>query len=281
MASKPVSTMTKSEAAEYLTELGDKVNPSWTSVEIKSRISELLKQRSSKVKLTVNANAKKEVIKEACEDNNVHLTGHETKGDMMRKLREKIEIDSEVTAHTLMTIGRHSGKSFREIWEQCPTYATWARTTVKENKDAHWKLQQFAQWVDRSELEEAILAQDEKTDGPPEEAARTSSGTSSRARAARAQVTTVPMDVDPGARKASRRGPTMEEDRESAAGSSTPQDKMMEMMQKMAEKIEKLELRNKELEDKVGKTEKKSSGEEVAPKTPGSKESEGSWAQVP
>ena len=311
MASKPVSAMTKREAAEYLTELGDKVNPSWTSLEIKSRINELLKQCSSKVKLTVSTNTKKEFIKKACEDNNVHLTGHETKGDMMRKLREKIETDSEVTAHTetkadmmrklrekieidpevtahtLMTIGRHSGKPFREIRQLCPTYVTWVRTTVKENPDTHWKFKQFARWIDRSELEEALLAQDEETDGPPEEAARTSSGRFSCAGAARTplvkkpSVVAVPMDVKPGARKVGRRGPTVEENLESAAGSSTAQDKMMGMMQKMAEKISQLEIRNKELEDKADKTEKESTGEEAAPKDPGSRESEGSWAQLP
>ena len=57
---KNVSTMTKAEAKECLTELGVHVHPEWTSLEMKSRITEVRKAMShGKVKLGVTSSSRK------------------------------------------------------------------------------------------------------------------------------------------------------------------------------------------------------------------------------
>ena len=133
---KPIHAMTKQEATEYLIELGDQINPAWTSCELKSRIKELLTQRASKVKMGVNIGSKKEVIEKACRDNDVKLTGHETKGDLLRKLREQLEMTAELNGDMVMTIGKHAGKTFAEIQKSCPKYVEWVQTMAAENPEA-------------------------------------------------------------------------------------------------------------------------------------------------
>ena len=112
---KPVSCMAKSEAAHYLTTIGETVPTSWTSVEIKSRIAELhrvIGEGATKVSIGVTTPSKKADIKKACDESGVNTTDDMTKGKLMRKLREKKEQTSAPQADNVMTIGKYSGAAF-------------------------------------------------------------------------------------------------------------------------------------------------------------------------
>ena len=125
--------MTKAEAKECLTELGVNVHPEWTSLEMKSRITEVRKaMRHGKVKLGVTSSRRTGEIQEACVLAKVPRTGNETKGDMMRKLREKTEQDMPAAGSTLMTLGKHNGHTFQTIKAACPSYCQWANRIAEE-----------------------------------------------------------------------------------------------------------------------------------------------------
>ena len=146
---KAASCMTKAQATEFLQTFGETAPPSWTSIEIKSRIGELQKlsgQDPRTKPLGVSTKDKKEAIKQACVDNGVDTTENMTKGQLLRKLREKREQVSEPSADNLMTFGKWSGETFQNIKMKDPGYCEWATTTVSEGA-AHWKLQQFVRWL--------------------------------------------------------------------------------------------------------------------------------------
>ena len=270
MSTKTVSSMTKAEAAEYLTELGEKPHPGWTSLEIKARISEILKARGkAKVNLGISSNSPKKDMIDACSNAGVVLTGHETKGDLMRKLRERLEQDMDGDGAMIMTFGKHDGKSFTEIRSTCPGWCTWAKTIVDESgDDAHWKMRQFVAWL-RAEEHKQATEEDDQDEGPsendePKKDSLKSKDSSkskptvlgarpkptgrgkgySRAKALAAET----MEIDIASRKSSRRSaPEPDEDlerprSESAASAEGKANlKMLAVMEKMAARLEILE----------------------------------------
>ena len=118
MTKAHVRARTKAEATHDLLGPGEPAHPKWTKLEVKSRIMEL--RAAQVVKLTVTAASSRVVILSERMKNRIGLAGKGTKGDMLRKLREAAEEQLVKSEHSLVTVGKHVGKSFDEVRTTCP-----------------------------------------------------------------------------------------------------------------------------------------------------------------
>ena len=146
----PLSSLTKEQASRWLIALGEQPRVKWTSVEIKSRIKEILDMLSEEDnKLPKNMTSmKKTDLQRECTERHIHFTEHETKGSMMRKIREQVEADKGGTGVSIMGFGKHSERTYEEVAENDPAYVKWARDTVEEEgMNSSAQLRKFVKWV--------------------------------------------------------------------------------------------------------------------------------------
>ena len=171
----PLSSLTKEQATRWLTALGEQPRAKWTSVEIKSRITEILDMLSEEDnKLPKNMTSmKKADLQRECTERHIHFTEHETKGSLMRKIREQVEADKGGTGVSIMGFGKHSERTYEEVAENDPAYVKWARDTVEEEgMNSSAQLRKFVKWVNNKTTEK---------DKTPRTSARTESGRASSA----------------------------------------------------------------------------------------------------
>ena len=90
-ATKPLSYCTKDEASRWLRNLGEEPNAAWTSVEIKSRIKDILDARQGDAKLpNTFTKLKRSELQQECLNLGIKTQEHDTRGVMMRKVREEV-----------------------------------------------------------------------------------------------------------------------------------------------------------------------------------------------
>ena len=100
--------------------------------EIKSRIAEILK-KSKDTELGASAENTKEELQQLCRDQGIAFTRNHTKGDLIRKLRDKKTETTETTGETLVGFGKHKEKRLKDVPEQ---YITWCRETLRDDPEA-------------------------------------------------------------------------------------------------------------------------------------------------
>ena len=160
--SKPLSALTKTEASERLRSLGEEPRVKWTSVEIKSRIKEILDLLAEEDgKLPKNMTGmKKAALQRECTERNIDFTEHETRGSLMRKIREKVETEKGGKGDSLMGFGKFADMTYEEVAQNHPAYAKWVLETVKEEGQAsHAKLRKFVTWLNNK-----AAGKDQKTE---------------------------------------------------------------------------------------------------------------------
>ena len=118
---------------------------------------------------------KKAALQRECTERNLHFTEHETRGSMMRKIREKVEAEKGGKYGSVMGFGKFSDMTYEEVAEQHPAYVKWALETVKEEGQASdARLKRFATWLSN---------RDKGAENPPKtENQRPSSAAASSAR---------------------------------------------------------------------------------------------------
>jgi hypothetical protein len=90
-APKPLSYCTKDEASRWLRSLGEEPNAAWTTVEIKSRIKEILDARLGDAKLPNNlSKLRLSELRQECLNRGIKTQERDTRGVMMRKIREEV-----------------------------------------------------------------------------------------------------------------------------------------------------------------------------------------------
>ena len=96
-SSKPLSAMTKIETSGWLRSLGEEPRATWTNLEIKSRIQEILDSLAEDDgKLPKNMSGmKKADLQRECKERNIPFTEQDIKGTLMRKLREQVETEKD------------------------------------------------------------------------------------------------------------------------------------------------------------------------------------------
>ena len=147
---KPLSALTKAEATTWLKNLGEEPGAKWTSLEIKSRIKEILAASSEADHQLPKGLAvmKKTELEEECKKRGLTTSTHETRGSMMRKVRMDVEEKAASGPHTLMGFGKHSDMTYQEVADRYPTYVSWAKETYEEDgPGCNPKLRKFVRWV--------------------------------------------------------------------------------------------------------------------------------------
>ena len=259
---KPLSALTKTEASEWLRSLGEEPRVKWTSVEIKSRIKEildLLVEDDSKLPKNMTRMTKANLQHE-CTERNIHYTEHETRGSMMRKIREKVEAEKGGKDGSVMGFGKFSEMTYEEVAEQQPAYVKWALETVKEEghtSDA--KLKRFATWLSNRDkgAEKPPKTENQRQSSAAASSARTPDGRGSYQGRRNMGIKRVP-DKDPDAMKAEI--PLLEE-------TPIPENNMQKQVLGALEKLDK---RLNSLETVQNQQEKRDVGT-----------SDGSWQHLP
>jgi hypothetical protein len=104
----------------------------------------------------VNSSSKKADIVEACRTVGVdHIDSGDTKGQLLRKLREKRDTDGSrpdvlwatPTGADLMCFGKHSNSTYEEVYKSDKQYAKWCMMTAKQEPFCSKELRRFTQWV--------------------------------------------------------------------------------------------------------------------------------------
>ena len=140
-----ISTMHKEEARAYLLSLGEEANSSWTVIEIRSRIRELM-ARDQKKGLGVNSGSTKAQMEQMCRLKGLSVTSNDTKGSLLRKLRYAQEYEAEGLEETLVGFGKHASLRYKEVPQ---SYLTWAIETFQEGGQAECcgHLCRLAKWA--------------------------------------------------------------------------------------------------------------------------------------
>ena len=146
--------MTKEEAKRALQDLGEAVHPSWTSVEIKSKLMEIkLKEEAETAgppPLKGLHSMRKGELERLAAARGIVYTDSDTKGSLMRKLREHEFLNQPANGTDLMGFGKHASKTYAEVLAQDPQYVRWARETAMDgNSTPH--LRRFAQYASNAE----------------------------------------------------------------------------------------------------------------------------------
>ena len=68
-----------------------------------------------------------------------------TVGELRMQLR--VQLIKNGTEYTVLEIGKHAGKTFKELLENHSSYAMWAQQEVERANDPDWRLAQFAYWA--------------------------------------------------------------------------------------------------------------------------------------
>ena len=122
----------------------------WTIKDIKSRIKEILDLLTEEDgRLPKNLPGMKRAdLQRECTKRLIHYTEHETRGSMMRKIREKVEAEQGGQGGSIMGFGKFSDMTYEEVAENHPAYAKWAlETAQEEGQVSHWKLRKFVTWL--------------------------------------------------------------------------------------------------------------------------------------
>ena len=169
-SSRPLSLLTKAEASEWLRSLGEEPRVTWTSVEIKSRIKDIMDFLATEdgKKLPKNMTGmKKADLQRECTERNINFTEHETKGSMMRKIREAAEAGKGGKGGSLMGFGKLSDWTYEEVVENHPVYVKWAQETAQEGGPAcHARLRKFVTWLNNEAAEKDKGAEKASTAKP-------------------------------------------------------------------------------------------------------------------
>ena len=149
--------MTKAEAVQALKDLGEIVHPSWTSVEIKSKLVELKKREdlTHNHKLKGLHGMKKNELEDLARACGIPFTDNDTKGSLMRKLREQDFLQSTPKPDDLMTFGKYANMTYAEVTEMDPSYIRWAKEAAMDGKCSPY-LRRFVIYCNNVAVQSAV-----------------------------------------------------------------------------------------------------------------------------
>eukprot|EP00435_Cladocopium_sp_Y103_P026435 s2967_g6.t1 len=169
-------TERKMDLIAKLQEMGEEVPTAWNLQQIKARLSELkASQKEGQHALLKNqlaelnrAARKKATLVSYAQGLEVPVRANDTISVLYAKCEEKITLAVPPTSNDLVNFGKHSDKKYKEILEECPSYAEWVIATASEDPESSWRLKRLAQWLVIT-MEEKHIKQFQKTekDLPP------------------------------------------------------------------------------------------------------------------
>ena len=85
-----------------------------------------------------------------CKALNIQLTGNEVNGVLIQRIKAQVAPTSEPKGSDVFNIGKHQGKTYRQIRTVYLDYCVWAETTLSESGDScHWELKRFGRYLSR------------------------------------------------------------------------------------------------------------------------------------
>jgi hypothetical protein len=90
----------------------------------------------------------------------VRITQHDTKGSLLRKIREVKTKTEEATGTTSVDFGKHFGKTYQEIKDHQPTYARWVLEAFNDG-DSSPQLQRLARWLRTDKMTGPVAMEEE------------------------------------------------------------------------------------------------------------------------
>jgi hypothetical protein len=241
---KAISSLTKQELLQELTEAGQSPDPKWTVPELRALLSEYRAKwnpqaASGKGLSTLT----KQQLQEECDRYNIPYDSKMTRGVLMLKLRYAIE-SQEVSGNTVITFGKHKGMLYKEVLATKPKYVEWAIETAKTTD--HRELIQLGTWLENPTTEATPAAGPGFCDGPDEDepvpvnmagSSSNQAPTASTRLAATPKPTlpTHPSSLLPKPPGASKRTSRTVEDRMEGAPTTEAQEELARMRARVAE----------------------------------------------
>ena len=184
-----------------LNEFGIQPGPKLTVPELR----ELLNRARDKSKaadpetesLKGTSSMNKETLKAKARALGLSLTGNETKGAILLKIRSSAtEVDRNLYDDCYMGFGKHENRTYLEVYKDFPTYISWAQTTVEEEQAPDWRLIRFVKYVQKKQAGEdtAPKVKTEKEWVKVEKTTTKTASTASASTASAAAATTERMD---------------------------------------------------------------------------------------
>ena len=78
------------------------------------------------------------------------VTPNDTKGSLLRKIRDYKGANEKATGATLVAFGKYADKTYQEVRDNFPSYIKWVKE-ARNDLDCSVQLAKFAKWVDEME----------------------------------------------------------------------------------------------------------------------------------
>ena len=154
-------TMKRGDYIQAIRAMGEEPPAHWTLIELKVRLSELeeehgvtkvkgRKQTSLQlwmVRLNEAKKRKPSLVEFAKTELGLTISSNATMDQITKEAVEKIYLISQPSENDPMGFGRHSSKSYREVYEMEKSYVEWAIKTTKE-EDTCPRLGRFVRWLE-------------------------------------------------------------------------------------------------------------------------------------
>ncbi|CAE7453298.1 RE1, partial [Symbiodinium sp. CCMP2456] len=154
---------TKADLQAELALLGETAPAGWTKLELEQRLRELremgvtdhedVKANTSMEKMMKDlrraSRLKSTLTKYCTETLQLELTGNEVMAKLIDKATKEIHRVCPAEGHDLVSFGKHADERYITLATEYPEYATWVKTTYKENGEEHVepRLARLAKWL--------------------------------------------------------------------------------------------------------------------------------------
>ncbi|CAE7272397.1 RE1, partial [Symbiodinium sp. CCMP2456] len=154
---------TKADLQAELALLGETAPAGWTKLELEQRLRELrelgvtdhenVRANTSMEKMLKDlrraSRLKSTLAKYCTETLQLELTGNEVMAKLIDKATKEIYRVCPAEGHDLVSFGKHADECYIALATEYPEYATWVKTTYKENGEEHVepRLARLAKWL--------------------------------------------------------------------------------------------------------------------------------------
>ncbi|CAE7456417.1 unnamed protein product [Symbiodinium microadriaticum] len=169
----PMTEPTKDDLRTELAMLGETAPMGWTKVELEQRLRELREQgladsEGVAAKATTNmekmlkdlrkaSKLKSNLIKYCTDELHLQLSGNEVMATLIDKATKEIRRVCPAESQDYVGFGKHADERYHTLAMNYPDYATWVKTTFRENGEEHVdpRLARLAKWLIDQELKPA------------------------------------------------------------------------------------------------------------------------------
>lgn len=143
-------SMNKAELLAELQELGRSKKDSWSVQDLRDLLKEERGQKEQETSVFNNIDKKtQDELLQLCLNMHLKVNEEMSKAELLVTLRSFVV--NESTGQLIMSIGKHKGMTFKDIWEEDPDYLLWAKKEVEKSNHSHLMLQALAAWTQRME----------------------------------------------------------------------------------------------------------------------------------